>query len=139
MKPTLLFASLLGLALAGAGIAQAANSSQMSNSQCSSAQLKQMAREARTAEQFNTLVACYEKVQKKYLEQAAQEKQEWERRSHNVMATAAKYPRPVDSARNLYEYDMSKASEAKGYSTKFSRLAAQLEPAKTSPLVAGLE
>ncbi len=41
------------------------------------------------------------------------------------MATAAKYPRPVDSARNLYEYYLSKAFEAEKLSARYSQLAAQ--------------
>jgi hypothetical protein len=47
-----------------------------------------------------------------YLQKAAEEKKEWDRRSQNITSAAAKYPRPVDSARNLYEYYMYKASEA---------------------------
>jgi hypothetical protein len=39
------------------------------------------------------------------------------------MGAAAKYPRPVDSARNLYEYYMYKASEAGTLEAKYSRLA----------------
>jgi hypothetical protein len=101
--------------------------------------MRQMALEARTAGQFSTLAACYEKLQKDYFEQAAQENQEWERRSQNVMATAAKYPRPVDSARNLYEYYLLKASKAGQLSAKYIRLAALRSPSKSRPLLAAVE
>jgi len=138
MKRTLLFASILFFALASAEIARAADPSQNSCMECASAHLKQLAREANTEEQYSTLAACYQKLHNDYLEQAAQEKQEWERRSQNVMATAAKYPRPVDSARNLYEYDLSKASEAEELSTKFSRLAALHSSSNSHQIPTGL-
>jgi hypothetical protein len=92
--------------------------------------LKQLAHEARTQEQYMAFADCYEKLQNNYLQQAAEEKQEWARRSQNIMALAAKYPRPVDSARNLYEYYLSKASEAGKLSVKYSQLAAQEASAK---------
>jgi hypothetical protein len=138
MKRNLLFASILFFALAGAGIARAADPSQNSCSACTSAHLKQLARAASTEEQYSALAACYEKLHSDYLEKAAQEKQEWERRSHNVMAAAAKYPRPVDSARNLYEYDLSKAAEAGELSAKFSRQAALHSPSKPHQIPSGL-
>jgi len=43
---------------------------------------------------------------------------------------AAKYPRPVDLARNLYEYYMYKASEMGALSLKYSQLGAADAPAK---------
>jgi len=125
MKSTQHFPWVLCFALACAGIAQAANTSQKSDPECAPAHLKQTAREAHTAAQYSALADCYEKMQKEYLEKAAQEKQEWERRSQNVTATAAKYPRPVDSARYLYEYDLSRASEAEKMHMKYSQLATQ--------------
>ncbi len=97
---------------------------------CAPTQLKRLAREARTHEQYAALADCYQKLQKNYLRQAAEEKQEWERRSENAMASAAKYPRPVDSARNLYEYYLSKASEEAALSAKYSQLAAREALAK---------
>jgi len=41
-----------------------------------------------------------------------------------VTGIMAKYPRPVDSARNLYEYYMTRASEAGMLEAKYTRLAA---------------
>jgi hypothetical protein len=63
-----------------------------------------------------------------YLRQAAEEKKEWERRSQNVTSAAAKYPRPADSSRNLYEYYMYKASKAETLEAKYSQLAAPNAP-----------
>jgi hypothetical protein len=88
-----------------------------------------MAREAHTPEQYRALASYYWREQKDYLQQAAEEKHEWIRRSQNIMVVAAKYPRPADSARNLYEYYMCKASEVAELSAKYSRLAAPGTPA----------
>jgi len=87
------------------------------------AQLKELARDAHAPEQYKSLANYYGERQKDYLQKAADEKKEWERRSQNVVGVLAKYPRPVDSARNLYEYYMTRASEAGTLEAKYSRLA----------------
>lgn len=125
MKRSSSAAWILCLALAGAGADPAPASAENGNMQCAPAHLKQLTREAHTKEQYNALANCYEKVERGYLDQAARERQEWARRSRNVTAVAAKYPRPVDAARDLYEYYLSKASEAEKLSYKYSQLATQ--------------
>jgi hypothetical protein len=115
---------LLSIALAGCVSAQGMAASIDTSSLCEHSHLKQMAREAHTQEQYKAVAECYEKLQNKYLQKAEEEKQEWALRSQNVMDTAAKYPRPVDSARNRYEYLMTKASKAGELSAKYSQLAA---------------
>ena len=124
MTRSLIAAGILSFALAGAGSAQGTASSGEIGTHYTQAQLKQMAREAHTPEQYRALVSYYGTEQKDYLQQAAEEKQEWIRRNQNTMGVAAKYPRPVDSARNLYEYYRYKASEAGELAAKYSQLAA---------------
>jgi hypothetical protein len=85
--------------------------------------LKKMARDAHTPSQYAVLAGYYDGRQKDYLAQAAEEKQEWVRRSANIMLTAAKYPRPVDSAHYLYDYYTYKAMEAGQLAAKYSQLA----------------
>jgi hypothetical protein len=82
-----------------------------------------LALNAHAPEQYTALSSYYSAQKADYLQQAAEEKKEWERRNQNVMSIAAKYPRPVDSARNLYEYYMYKANEAGTLEAKYSRLA----------------
>ncbi len=135
MKANLLAACILSFALANAESAQGAASPTMNAAHCDPAYLKQAARDARTREQYRALADCYKHIQKENLDQAAAEKQEWLRRNQNIMVTAAKYPRPVDSARNLYEYYLSKASEAEKMSEKYSQLAARMSE-KNSQLAA---
>jgi hypothetical protein len=123
MKIILLAACVLSLAFAGAGNAQSADSSQETGAHHTKAQLKRLALDAHAPDQYNALASYFGEQHDKYLQKAAEEKKEWESLSQNVSSAAAKYPRPSDSARNLYEYYTHKASEAGALEAKYSQLA----------------
>jgi hypothetical protein len=89
------------------------------------AQLKALARDAHTPAQYTALAAYYGNRQKNYLQQAAEEEQEWMRRSENIVSIAAKYPRPVDSARYLYEYYRTMAAESGQLAAKYGQLSSR--------------
>lgn len=114
---------ILSLAFAGVGSIQAAAAATETGDHFTQAQMKELARDAHAPEQYKSLANYYGERQKDYLQKAADEKAEWARRSQSVMGIAAKYPRPVDSARNLYEYYMTRASEAGMLEAKYSRMA----------------
>jgi hypothetical protein len=116
-------ACILAIALASVASAQTTTAASGAATNYSQAQLKTMAREAHTSSQYQVLANYYSAQQKDYLAKSADEKKEWERRSANVMLTAAKYPRPVDSARYLYEYYTSMAQDAEEKSAKYQHLA----------------
>jgi hypothetical protein len=115
---------ILSLAFAGVGSVQGAAASAETGDHQTQTQLKQLARDAHAPEQYKSLANYYGERQKDYLQKAADEKIEWARRSQNVTGILAKYPRPVDSARNLYEYYMTRASEAGTLEAEYTRLAA---------------
>ena len=96
MKGIFFATSILSIALVSTGSAQGSIPSAEDGDHYTRAQLKQLTREAHTPEQYRTLAGYYEKQHKDYLQQAVEEKQEWVRRSQNIMGVAAKYPRPVD-------------------------------------------
>jgi len=123
MKLNLFAACILVLALAGVASAQSATPSAETGAHCTKAQAKELALNARGPAQYAALASYYGTQKADYLHRAAEEKMEWERRAQNVTSLAAKYPRPVDSARNLYEYYMYKASKAETLQAKFSQLA----------------
>jgi hypothetical protein len=123
MKSKLAALCVLSFGLATVGSAQAPNSSAQPGAQLTKAQVKQLVREAHTPEQYNALARYYSAQQKSFLQQADDEKKEWIRRSQNIVSVAAKYPRPVDSARYLYEYETYEASEAGQLAAKYNRLA----------------
>jgi len=84
MRNILLAASILSITITGAGNAQGTASSTKKKSSLTNAQIRQMARVAHTPEQYRTVAGNYAGLQEKYLRQAAEEKQEWVRRSQNV-------------------------------------------------------
>lgn len=123
MKRFVFAACVLSFALACAGNAQSTASSPETDTNYTKAQLKQLALNAHAPTQYTALASYFGKQRSNYLQKAAEEKKEWERRSLNVTSAAAKYPRPVDSSRNRYEYFMYKASEAGTLEAKYSHLA----------------
>ena len=96
----------------------------------SKAELAQLRKEAHTPEQYRALAAYFDQRKRSFQGQANQEKKEWERRSQNVSGPAAKYPRPVDSARNLYEYYDYEAHQAGVLQAQYERLADSASVAK---------
>jgi hypothetical protein len=127
-KRTLVAAAILSFALAGVASSQSTNATASNDTHYTQAQLKQMLHEAHTPEQYNALAGYFAGRHDFYAQQASEEKAEWMRRSQNVMVVAAKYPRPVDSARNLYEYYSLKASEAADNEAKYRQLASSATP-----------
>ena len=130
MKRNLFATCILALAFTGAACAQGAASSAEIGAHYTQAQMKKLARNAHAPAQYAVLSSYYGAQKEDYLRQAAEDKKEWERRSKNVSGHFGKYPRPVDSARNLYEYYMYKASEAGTLEAKYNRRAAPDAPVK---------
>jgi len=123
MKKSCCATSILIFALVTVGSTQVAFANAESGEPHTQSQLRQLAREAHTPEQYKALAHYYDDQQKDYLKQAAIEKEEWVRRSQITVSLYAKYPRPADSARNLYEYYVEMASKAGALSAKYSHLA----------------
>lgn len=98
------------LALAAGSVAARAQSS--APVKYSNAELKQKRQEAHSAEQYQALATYYRSRQQDFEQKAQEEKAEWVRRSQNVTGPQQKYPRPVDSAKNLYEYYAYEAQQA---------------------------
>jgi hypothetical protein len=123
MTRTLIAACTLSLALTYVGNAQSTASSPATGAQFTQAEAKQMERVAHDPGQYKTLANYFGERQKSYMQKAADAKKEWELRGQGVIGNQAKYPRPVDSARNLYEYYMYQASKAGNLEAKYNHLA----------------
>ena len=117
-------ACILSVAFAGISNAQSVAPFSNTGAQPSQAQVKKMVRTARVPEQYKSLANYYDEQRTAYLERAAEEKTEVERRSEHYTGIFAKYPSPVDSSRNLYEYYIFKASESGSMESKYTRVAA---------------
>lgn len=131
MKLKLIAIGILPFVLSAVVNAQTTASSTQDEKHYTPAQLKQLVRDAHTPEEYHVIATYYGDRQKSYLSQAAEEKQEWERRSQNVTGALAKYPRPVDTAHYLYEYYDRKAAEAGTLSAKYSKQAISETGVKT--------
>jgi hypothetical protein len=102
-----IFVACMAIALAAGSAAARAQSS--APVKYSNAELKQM---THNPEQYQTLVSYFRSRQQDFEQKAEAEKAEWVRRSQNVTGPQQKYPRPVDSAKNLYEYYAYEAQQA---------------------------
>jgi len=93
-------------------------------------QIKQMVKDAHTPAEYKILAGYYQTQQESYLREAAEEKKEWARRSQYVVLSAAKYPRPVDEAKYLYEYYSAKADESGKLFVKYSDMSSPASSAQ---------
>ncbi len=94
--------------------------------QYTAAEIRRMAREAHTVHQYAQLADYYQTQHRFYQKKAAEMMDEWARRNEVIAPLYEKYPRPVDSARNLYEYYQYKAAEASAKVALYDRLADQV-------------
>lgn len=94
------------------------------NTNLTGAEVAKMIRTAHTPQEYQSLAAYYRARQASFEKQAQDEKAEWDRRSQNVMGPAAKYPRPVDSSRNRYEYFVYEAQQMSQHVTHYESLSA---------------
>ena len=130
MTRTLIATCILSITFTGVGLAQGATSSARTDAHYTQAQVKELVLNAHGPDQYKALAGYYGQEQAKYARLAAEEKTEWERRSNQpIVSILAKYPRPVDSARNLYEYYTYKASENKALEAKYDQMATHGAPA----------
>src|SRR5882757_3203131 len=83
-----------------AGTVRAAQKDSPNEPGYTGSQIKNLAREAHTVEQYTVLADYYAVRQLTYRRKAAQEMHLWALRSEMTNPLREKWPRPVDSARN---------------------------------------
>ena len=88
-------------------------------------ELQAMIRQAHTQQQFTTLATYFRSRQHDFENKAQAEKAELDRRSLITAASYQKYPRPVDSSRNRYDYFTSQAQQMALQATHYEQLAAK--------------
>ncbi len=91
----------------------------------SQSEVKQMIRDAHTAQQYRDLATYFRERQQYFAQQAQSEKIEWDRRSQITAASYQKYPRPADSSRNRYEYFTFEAQQMASQADRFDNLSAK--------------
>ncbi len=88
----------------------------------SHADLKKMAQNAHTTEDYLTLASYFRWRQQQFEQKAHEELVFWAQRSMNVSLEAAKYPRPVDSSKNRYEYFVYEAQKMSAQAARYESL-----------------
>ncbi len=117
---TMIAAAIISIA------AYAATAEPSTTTQYSKSQIAETMRTAHSAVQYRMLAGYFKAQEQQFEEKASTEKQEWERRSENGTALNAKYPRPVDSSRNRYEYFSYKAQEMEQQAARYESLSASV-------------
>jgi hypothetical protein len=84
--------------------------------------LKKMVQSAHTTEDYLTLASYFRWRQQQFEQQAHDELVFWAQRSMNVSLEAAKYPRPVDSSKNRYEYFVYEAQKMSAQADRYQSL-----------------
>jgi len=107
---------------AGIAVARADGSAHLTKPE-----LQRMIRTANNQEQYLTLAHYFRAEQRRFEGEAQEERQEWIRRSANVTGVAAKYPRPVDSSKNRYEYFLYEAREMDRQAAHYEGLSASVK------------
>lgn len=87
------------------------------------AEVSRMMRNANTPDQYHALAVYFRTQQVRYQQRADAEKAEWQRRQSDQSALAMKYPRPVDSSRNRYEYFIYESKQMGVRAAHFESLA----------------
>ena len=88
-----------------------------------SAQIRKMVHEARTVQQYTVLADYYATRRRMWQQKAAEEMHLWAERSAVISSVSEKWPRPVDSARNLHDYYEAMANESAALVERYDRLA----------------
>lgn len=87
------------------------------------AQVRDMARAASTPEQFSDLADFYQARRRMFVRKAAEAMDLWAQRNAVITPLSEKWPRPVDSARNLYEYYLHQAAKSAATAARYSDMA----------------
>jgi hypothetical protein len=90
------------------------------------AELNKMVRDAKTTEQYLELASYFRWREQQFEQQAQSERAEMSRRSMNAYLAAAKYPNPVASSRNRYEYFSYEAGKMSRQAAHFEGLSASV-------------
>ena len=87
------------------------------------AQVRDMARSAQTPDQYGQLADFYQARRRMYVRKASEAMDLWARRNAVITPLSEKWPRPVDSARDLYYYYLYQAAKSAATAQRYSDLA----------------
>jgi hypothetical protein len=106
------------------GIAQGTTQSASLISPMSPREARDLIKSAHSAEQYKQVAGYFHRQEAEYRAKAADEKTERDRRAAVNAGLYQKYPRPVDSAQNLYDSYVADANAAALQAQRYDQLAA---------------
>lgn len=114
-------ATVVVVIASAAGLAAAATLDD--RTEYTNAEIRQLARHAHTPQQFAVLADYYQTRRRMYQRMAAREMNLWAERNAVMTPLSEKWPRPVDAARNLYEYYRQMADQSAALVERYNKLA----------------
>jgi hypothetical protein len=123
LRRTLLSFAVLVVALSTGAGPVAAATRPSDNPDYTPAQIRKMAREAHTVQQYTLLADYYQTRQRMFKRKAAEEMHLWAERNAVMTPLSEKWPRPVDSAHNLYDYYVAMENDSAAKVAHFNQLA----------------
>jgi hypothetical protein len=128
MNRTRFIAAILSLAFPLAGMAQPTTQPANVATPMSSREAQSLMKSAHSSAQYKQLAEYFNEREAEYRAKAAAEKIERDRRAQVNAGLYQKYPRPVDSAQNLYESYVAEADSAAQQAHRYAELAATEAP-----------
>jgi hypothetical protein len=122
LRRTLLLACAI-LTFAGSATVCAAATRSSDRPEYTSAQIRKMIKDAHTVQQYTVLADYYQARNRMFKQKAAEAMHLWAERNAVVSPIYEKWPRPVDSAHNLYDYYVAMENDAAAKVAHFNHLA----------------
>jgi hypothetical protein len=123
MNRRLLVVATLSLVFPLAAIAQSTDQTASVTASTSPREIHELVKSAHTTAQYKEVASYYHQQEADYRAKAAAEKIERDRRAQVDAGLYQKYPRPVDSAQNLYDSYVSSANSAALQARHYDQLA----------------
>ena len=123
MNRKLLVVATLSLVFPLAAIAQSTDQTASVTASTSPREIHELVKSAHTTAQYKEVASYYHQQEADYRAKAAAEKIERDRRAQVDAGLYQKYPRPVDSAQNLYDSYVSSANSAALQARHYDQLA----------------
>jgi len=123
LRRTLLTFAILTVALSAGVVPAAAATAPSDQPEYTGAQIRKMVHEAHTVQQYTVLADYYKTRQRMFQRKAAEAMGLWAQRNAVISPVYEKWPRPVDSARNLHDYYETMAGDSAAKVDHFNHLA----------------
>jgi len=128
MKRIWIIVTMLSLALLFLGVARLQAQTKDQSVSLSASDAHRLMKTAHDSGQYRALAAYFRQKEQSSSSQRDAELSLWNSRKQGIAANQNKYPRPVDSAHNLYDYYVYETSHAAAQAHHYEQMAAIAQP-----------